>query len=127
MAGKREVIHIPGMEHGAPIPNGAKLGNVVFSSAISGRDSETHELSADPDEQAAALFRNLERFLTAAGAKPEHVGHMTVYLKEERYRDSINKEWLKMFPDEHDRPARHAVKAEIRGDILFQVEIVAIL
>ncbi len=35
MAKLREVISIPGMPHGAPIPNGAKIGNMVFSSAIS--------------------------------------------------------------------------------------------
>ena len=127
MAGQRESFHIKGMEHGAPIPNGARVGNIIFSSAISGRDPETGELPADPDQQAAVLFRNLERFLSAAGASPANVGHMTVFLQEERYRDAINKEWLKMFPDEHDRPARHAQKAEIRGGMLFQVEIIAVV
>ena len=43
-----------------------------------------------------------------AGGTTEDIGHMTVFLKEESYRDAINKEWLKMFPDEHNRPARHA-------------------
>ena len=32
-----------------------------------------------------------------------------------------------MFPDEHSRPARHAVKTELRGEVLFQAEIVAVL
>jgi hypothetical protein len=32
-----------------------------------------------------------------------------------------------MFPDEHDRPARHAVKAELRGEMLFQIQIIAVL
>ncbi|MBI3060714.1 MAG: RidA family protein, partial [Deltaproteobacteria bacterium] len=44
MASKREVVNIPGLAHGAPIPNGAKIGNMVFSSAISGRDTETGKL-----------------------------------------------------------------------------------
>ncbi len=127
MASERQTIHLKGMEHAAPIPNGARLGNIVFSSAISGRDPTSGELPADPDQQAAVLFRNLERFLSAAGASPANVGHMTVYLREERYRESINKAWLAMFPDEHDRPARHSVTAELRGHVLFQVEVIAVV
>lgn len=62
-----------------------------------------------------------------AGGAPDNIAHMTVSLKEEKYRDSINKEWVKMFPDEKDRPARHAITADLRGHVLFQVEIVAVL
>ncbi|HZA56052.1 MAG TPA: RidA family protein [Candidatus Udaeobacter sp.] len=125
--GKRQSIHIKGMEHGAPIPNGAVIGNMVFSSAISGKDAKTDVLSSDPDEQAEAMFRNLALFMESAGGTPANIAHMTVFLKEEKYRDSVNRAWLKMFPDEHDRPARHALKAELRGQFLFQIEIIAVL
>ena len=57
---KRKSLHIKGMEHGAPIPNGVVIGNMIFSSAIGGKDAKTGVLSDDPDEQAAAMFRNLE-------------------------------------------------------------------
>jgi enamine deaminase RidA (YjgF/YER057c/UK114 family) len=124
---KREVIEIEGMSHNAPIPMGAKIGNLVFSSAISGRDPETKKLPANPDQQAEALFQNLRRFMKEAGGAPDNIAHMTVFLKEEHYRDSINKEWLKMFPDETNRPARHAIKVELRGEMLFQVEVIAVL
>ena len=36
---RRKSIHIKGMEHGAPIPNGVVIGNMIFSSAISGKDA----------------------------------------------------------------------------------------
>ena len=74
---KRKSIHIKGMEHGAPIPNGVVIGNMIFSSAISGKDAKTGVLSPNPDE--------------------------------------------------HDRPARHATKTELRGDNLFQIEVIAVL
>ena len=124
---KRKSIHIKGMEHGAPIPNGAIIGNMIFSSAISGKDAKTGVMSPDPDEQAEAMFRNLRLFMEEAGGTPDNIGYMTVFLKEEKYRDSVNKAWNKMFPDEHDRPARHAVKAELRGDLLFQIQVIAAL
>ena len=115
------------MEHGAPIPNGAVIGNMIFSSAISGKDAKTGVLSQDRDEQAAAMFRNLRLFMEKAGGTPDNIAHMTVFLKEDKVRDSVNKAWVKMFPDEHNRPARHAIKAELRGDNLFQIEVIAVL
>jgi enamine deaminase RidA (YjgF/YER057c/UK114 family) len=127
MAKLREIITIPGTPHGAPIPNGAKIGNMVFSSAISGRDVEKNVLPEDPDEQAAAMFRNLRTFMKSAGGTPDNIAHMTVFMKEEKYRDNVNSEWLKMFPNEDDRPARHALKAELRGGMLFQIEVIAVL
>lgn len=124
---KRTVIEMPGLSHGAPIPNGVKIGNVVFSSAISGKNAETGKVPENPDEQAEVLFRNIHKFMELAGGTPENIGHMTVYLKDEKDRESINKAWLKMFPDEHNRPARHALKAELRGGLLFQIELIAVL
>ena len=124
---KRKSLHIKGMEHGAPIPNGAVIGNMIFSSAISGKDAKSGVLSPDPDEQAAAMFRNLSLFMETAGGTAGNIAYMKVYLKEEKLRDPVNKAWLKMFPDEHDRPARHAIKAELRGDVLFQIEVIAVL
>jgi len=124
---RRKSIHIKGMEHGAPIPNGVVIDNMIFSSAISGKDAKTGVLSPDPDEQAEAMFRNLRLFMETAGGAPENIAYMKVYLKEEKLRDSVNKAWLKMFPDEHDRPARHAIKTELRGDNLFQIEVIAVL
>jgi 2-iminobutanoate/2-iminopropanoate deaminase len=124
---KRKSIHIQGMEHGAPIPNGVVIGNMIFSSAISGKDAKTGVLSPNPDEQAEAMFRNLSLFMESAGGTPDNIAYMKVYLKEEKLRDSVNKAWLKMFPDEHDRPARHAMKVELRGDNLFQIEVIAVL
>ena len=124
---KRRVIEIPGLSHQAPIPMGAAIGNIVFSSAISGRDPKTNTLPGDPDKQAEVLFQNIRSFMERAGGTTDDIVRMTVYLKEERYRDSINKEWLKLFPSEHDRPARHAIRVDVRGEMLFQIEIFAVV
>jgi enamine deaminase RidA (YjgF/YER057c/UK114 family) len=124
---KRKSIHIEGMEHGAPIPNGAVIGNLVFSSAISGKDAKTGVLSDDPVQQADAMFRNLRLFMENAGGTTDDIAHVKVYLKDEKYRDAVNQSWVEMFPDEHDRPARHALKVELRGNVLFQIEVIAVL
>jgi 2-iminobutanoate/2-iminopropanoate deaminase len=124
---KRVSIDIPGLAHGAPIPMGARIGNMVYSSGISGRDPQTNELPDHPDKQAELLFQNIRTFMAQAGGTPDDILRMTVYVQDEAYRESINKEWLKMFPDAHSRPARHALKAELRGGMLMQVEVIAVL
>lgn len=124
---KRESIEIPGLAHGAPIPMGAKIGNMVYSSGISGRDAETGELPSDPARQADLLFHNIRTFMAVAGGTPDDIIRVTVHVREERYRAVINTPWVEMFPDEHSRPARHAMKTELRGDVLFQAEIIAVL
>lgn len=127
MAATRESINIPGMAHGAPIPMGSKIGNIVHSSGISGRDTERDVLPDDPDEQAEVMFKNVEKFMELAGGTPENILHVTIMLKDEKYRTSINKPWLKMFPDEHSRPSRHALTTDVRGGPLFQIELMAVL
>jgi len=124
---RRKCVHVKGMEHGAPIPNGVVIGNMVFSSAIGGKDAQTGVLSENPDEQAEAMFRNLALFMENAGGSVDNIAHVKLYLKDEKYRDNVNAPWEKMFPDEHDRPARHALKVDLRGKNLFQIEIIAVL
>jgi 2-iminobutanoate/2-iminopropanoate deaminase len=120
-------IEVPGVHHNAPIPMGAKVGNMVFSSGIMGTDPSTGQQPADPAEQAKFLFQHIRSFMQEAGGKVEDIGHMQVLLKDDSYRDVINAEWQKMFPDPEHRPARHSVNAPLRGNMLFQVELIAVV
>ena len=124
---RRVSIHLPGVSHAAPIPMGAKVGNVVYSSAISGHDAATDSMPDDPAKQAEALFKNIRTFMEVAGGTTDDIVKMDVLLKDDNLRDAINTEWLKMFPDEDNRPARHAQQVPLRGRFLFQVELVAVL
>jgi enamine deaminase RidA (YjgF/YER057c/UK114 family) len=126
---KREVIEIPGVSHGtAPIPMGAKIGSIVYSSAIMGKNPETNELPLNPEDQCVLIFQNIESFMEQAGGSPENIIRMSVYLKDNDYRSLFNEQWLKMFPDEHDRPARHiSLNDELRNGMVAQVEIIAVL
>jgi 2-iminobutanoate/2-iminopropanoate deaminase len=127
MAKKRQVFEVPGVSHSAPIPMGVKIGNLLFSSAVMGEDPETHSLPPEPERQAELVFSNLRTLMTNAGGATDDIAHMTVFLKDLAYRDHVNNEWLKMFPDEDDRPARHAVQADLPRGMLIQVEIIAVL
>ena len=123
---KRESINLPGMAHGAPIPMGSKIGNIVHSSGISGRDQVKNVMPEDPQEQANCLFDNVRQFMEIAGGSPADILHMTFFMNDEKDRDFINGPWKAMFPDEHSRPSRHAVTTEVRQG-RFQAELMAVI
>ena len=127
MANRRTSVYLDGMHHGAPIPNGAKVGNVVFSSAIFSTNPETRSVSEDPAEQARQLFANIRAFMEKVGGSPEDIGQMSITVKEDKLRENLNVEWEKMFPDENSRPARHTELGTFRGPGGFQVELTAVL
>lgn len=125
---KGRSLEVPGVTHGnAPIPMGARVGNMVFSSDIMGKDPATDTLPDDVGLQAKFAFDNMISLLVAGGATLDHLARMTVFIKDESARPSVNAQWLKYFPDPHDRPARHTVVNDLRGGMLLQLDVVAVI
>ena len=125
---KRKVISAGLPQHRNPIPTAVKVGNMVFSSAVTGADPSSHETPDDPAKQVENAFATIRRVMEEAGGSTDDIAKMTVYLKDMKYRDHVNKEWLKMFPNENDRPVRHAIKYDhLPANNIVQIEIVAVL
>ena len=128
MAEKGRSIHIDGVQHGAPIPFGARVGNMIFSSGIVGADPITGKVPEDLESQCAFAFANMETMLEKAGATTKNIGSIKVYMKDRSQREAVNAPWLEMFPDENDRPARHAIEYDaFPPGILVQLEVVAVV
>ncbi|HVB06060.1 MAG TPA: RidA family protein [Acidimicrobiales bacterium] len=106
---KRQSIHIEGMSHSVPIPNAARVGNLLMTGTISGRNLTTGEVPEDPGEAIRELFANAERILDAAGGSFGDVVKMTFYVKDRAIRGALDAVWISVFPDERDRPARHVI------------------
>ncbi|TKC90041.1 RidA family protein [Trinickia terrae] len=125
---KSRSINIPGLDHGsAPIPMGARVGNMIFSSGIMGRHAETGEIPDDAEGQAKLVFSNLRAFLEQAGASLEDVGHVTAFIRDDSVRKALNDQWLVYFPDPDDRPARHTLVHSLPGPLKIQLEIIAVV
>ena len=61
-------IEVAGVSHGAaPIPMGARVGNILYSSGIMGKDPATDTLPGDAVQQARHVFLNMRSLLSAAG------------------------------------------------------------
>lgn len=123
---RRQVIEISGFSHRNPIPVAVKIGNMVFSGAVAGTDE--HGLTpAEPEAQIAQAFRNIQRIVEAAGGTVADIAKVDVVLRDMAHREYVNRAWLTLFPDEHDRPARHTTRADLPGDLLIQLEVTAVL
>jgi 2-iminobutanoate/2-iminopropanoate deaminase len=123
---KRESMHIPGLvRHKNPIGHCTRIGNMLFSGAIGGYGKDG-ALPDSVDAQVTNAFANMKILVEGAGFGLGDVAKVTVFMKDTSNREAINREWLKLFPIEHDRPARHALKSDFDGKTLVQLEIVAV-
>jgi 2-iminobutanoate/2-iminopropanoate deaminase len=120
-------IEVPGASHNAPIPAGARVGNILCSSAIAGKDPLTGQLPVDPPAQVRLAFSNLKTLLQAGGAQLSEVVKLTIYIKDNAVREAINAEWNACFPDPHDRPARHILMYDLQHGMHLQLEVMAVI
>jgi 2-iminobutanoate/2-iminopropanoate deaminase len=123
---RRHVIELPDVKHKAPIPTAVVIDNVLASSAVFGADPANGELPEAAADEIANVFANIRKILKMAGATSDDVLRMDVLLRDSDCRDIVNKQWLAMFPDENDRPARHIT---VVGNLpaRAQIEFLAVL
>lgn len=124
---ERTSIYVEGFSHKNPIPAACRVGNMVYSGSIQGTDPATGKYGATLDEQSALMFAHVRRIVEAAGGTPENIVKMTVWLKDRGNREPLNREWLKMFPDPHSRPARHAIQSALDGEKLLECDFIAVM
>ena len=123
---RRTSIHIGGFKHVNPIPNACRIGNLVMSGVILGRDADG-KMPETLEAQCANMFAHMKATVEAAGGTTDDIIKMTVWLKDRSQRGPLNAEWLKMFPDEHSRPARHSQLADMEGGSLVQCDFTAVI
>jgi len=124
---RRKSIYVAGFSHKNPIPNACRIGNLLVSGVISGVDPATGEVPEAIEAQCANMFAHMKSTIEAAGGTIDDIIKMTVYLKDRSQRQPVNVEWLKMFPDEKSRPARHAQQANLEGKSLVQCDFMAVI
>lgn len=126
MSHRPRSLNVPNVGHKAPIPLGARVGSLIASSAIAGKDPATGELPPDAATQAAHAFANMRALLEAGGATLADVLKLTVTVHDDGVRDALNTQWLAAFPDPADRPARHVVVHALQHGMLLQLELLAV-
>jgi enamine deaminase RidA (YjgF/YER057c/UK114 family) len=126
MSSGRRAIHLAGIGHGAGRPAGSRIGNIVVSASLVGRNPESGDFSSDPAEQIRELFETMVRFLEAANVTVDDVIRVNVTLSQPEYREFLNVEWAKYFNDEESLPTRKATIAALPGSIIAELELMAV-
>jgi len=124
---KRKSIYIEGFQHVNPIPNACRLGNFLVSGVINGVDPATGKVPPTIEEQCAFMFGHMRRIVEAGGGTTDDIIKMTVWMKDRSQRQPLNREWLKMFPDEQTRPSRHTMQGHMEGATLIQCDFMAVI
>ena len=124
---KRQVIQINGSAHENPIPTAVKIGNMVYTSALMGTDPSSGQMPETVEEEVAQLFTYILEIMEKAGGSSENIAHLSISVTDRSYKEIVNKEWLKLFPDPDNRPARHTTVHSLKPGVHVQVEMVAVL
>jgi 2-iminobutanoate/2-iminopropanoate deaminase len=103
----RRSFDVESMAHSNPIPAVSRVGPLVVSSVIVGRDPGESTVPESIEAQLANLFHHVGEMLHAAGADWQHVVRMNFYLPSLELRKELNDPWIAHFPDPASRPARH--------------------
>lgn len=107
MSSNRRSIEIETFVHANPIPSACRIGPLLTSSIVVGRDPGGNDVPDAVAAQIENLFRHVDAMLDAAGARWEHVAKMNFWVPSLDDRSLINVPWIDHFPDPTSRPGRH--------------------
>ena len=125
---ERRSVNFPGFAHENPIPNASRVGNIVMSSVIGGRNPGSRDLPPTLEAQVANVFGYIRAAVEAAGGRTEHIVKIDFFVKDPAsQREALNAEWVRMFPDPNSRPARHTQPLPADSRALVQASFVAVL
>lgn len=125
---RRHVISVPGVKHGRqPFPLAVRVDQLVVSSAIPGMDPSTETIPTDPRRQIELVFRNMRAVVERAGGTVADIAQVLVSVSAQDHRDLVNEQWIEMFPDSDDRPARNTQVRELAGGMVCCVLMTAVL
>jgi 2-iminobutanoate/2-iminopropanoate deaminase len=109
VGGKRENFEIPGVGHADPIPMGARIGNVFYSSGISGTLPDP---SGQPvrgsveglEPQIKQAEANVKTLLEQAGGGLDNLALLTVLISDAATIPAVQRSFEQLFPDPTNRP-----------------------
>ena len=121
----RTSIAVDGLSHLTAIPLATRIGPLVVSSVIAPFRPGSREHSPDAAGQIEQIFENAGRMLEAAGATWADVAKMSFWVAEAADRPALEPIWVRHFPDETSRPARHTHVAKgapfVTGEFLAYI------
>jgi 2-iminobutanoate/2-iminopropanoate deaminase len=131
MSEEKTIVHTTGAPAAiGPYSQGARVGNLLFTSGQIALDPETQSVVAGGiTEQATQVFANLKAILEAGGSSFAHVLKATVYLKNFDDFAAMNAIYAAHLAAEGTlAPARTTVEvSRLPKDTLIEIDLIAIV
>jgi len=121
----REAVWLPTFAHANPIPTASRVGPLLASGALTGRDPRTGEMPAGLDAQIDNVFAHITALMDAAGSSTDAIVKLTFHLVDYRDRAALNRAWTTMFPEPSAMPARQVFSATLDGGALVHADLLA--
>ncbi len=113
---KRKSIEIAGFVHKNPIPNASRIGNILASGIIHGRDTRAESVPDTIEEQCALCFQHMKDIVEAAGGTVDDIIKITVWLKDPADRTALKRRMDGDVPRPARTPSPPHPKARRRRD-----------
>jgi len=123
----RVPLEIPGLSHKDPLPMGAKLGPMVFSSVIAPEDPANGKSVDGALPQIDRAFENMKLLMQAAGGSDSDINHVWVFMKDFAFQPAMVERWVRDYPTFGDRPARKTLPYDLAGETQIQVQLTGYL
>ena len=123
----RRSVYIDGFGHRNPVPAACRIENLLVSGIVYGLDASKGRPADTIEEQCALMFTHIRRIVQAGGGSVADIIKINVWMTDRSRRDPLNVEWLRMFPDPMNRPARQVMQGALGQGILVWCDFSAVI
>jgi enamine deaminase RidA (YjgF/YER057c/UK114 family) len=115
----------PALVYAGEAPAGVRMGDVVWSAAITAADPETGKVRGDTEAQMRGAFESLDRLLAEAGLDRGAVLRIGGYLRDLGEKDVLNAAMVEAFPDASRKPVHKYVPAALPTGVNVALQVLA--
>jgi len=121
----QQSIEIEGFSHHTSIPAASRVGPLLATSVIVGREDGTREVPDTVEEQLDNLFRFAGRILDAAGATWSDIVKFDFVVADRAHKSAVEEAWRAVYPDPDHMPARHTQLGDLADGVFVQMTFLA--
>lgn len=104
-----------------------RIDNMVYSSGIHAMDPATGTIPEGSARQVELVFQHMRTIVESAGGSTDDIALVTFNVMDDSIRPLVSAEWLKMFPNERDWPARNTYIVDLGFGMIIHTMMTAVL
>lgn len=112
-------------QHNLPISHAVKANGMIYcSGAVPVDPTDLSIIAGDIEIQTDRALKNVKSLLEAGGSSLGHVVKVTVFLRDKKDFEGMNKVFGRYFSE--NQPARITVQADFMIDVGIEIDVIAL-